>query len=132
MTWPALAKRNGYVQEPVVNTTITKQQRFVLGKDLPDIITELNNAVVLPELPSWQMKEEGRLSNELDELQVFFNRTKYPKGSPFILIKMVNDYVNDLGIDGFRVDTPKHVRRNPGRDSTARLPCLQYMEKETS
>lgn len=54
-------------------------------------------------------KEEGRLSNELDELQLFFNRTGYPRAARFYIIKWLTDYVNDLGVDGFRVDTVKHV-----------------------
>lgn len=80
-----------------------------LVKNLPDIITESDEPVELPDglLAKW--KEEDRLSNELDELQVFFNRTGFPRSPRFYIIKWLTDYVNDLGIDGFRVDTAKHV-----------------------
>ena len=80
-----------------------------LVKNLPDIITESDTAVELPDALLAKWKEEGRLSNELDELQVFFDRTKYPRAPRFYIIKWLTDYVNDLGIDGFRVDTAKHV-----------------------
>ena len=80
-----------------------------LVENLPDIITASDTAVELPDALLAKWKEEGRLSNELDELQVFFDRTKYPRAPRFYIIKWLTDYVNDLGIDGFRVDTVKHV-----------------------
>jgi len=80
-----------------------------LVKNLPDIITESDDAIELPDALLAKWKEEGRLSNELDELQFFFNRTKYPRAPRFYIIKCLTDYVNNLGIDGFRVDTAKHV-----------------------
>ena len=80
-----------------------------LVRNLPDIITESDEAVELPDALLAKWKEEGRLSNELDELQVFFERTKYPRAPRFYIIKWLTDYVNDLGIDGFRVDTAKHT-----------------------
>jgi len=83
-----------------------------LVKNLPDIITESDEAVELPDALLAKWKEEGRLSNELDELQVFFNRTGYPRAPRYYIIKWLTDYVNDLGIDGFRVDTAKHVDEN--------------------
>ena len=58
----------------------------------------------------WQNgRMKGRLSNELDELQLFFQRTGYPRAPRFYIIKWLTDYVNDMGIDGFRVDTAKHA-----------------------
>ncbi|HUH48112.1 MAG TPA: alpha-amylase family glycosyl hydrolase, partial [Arenibacter sp.] len=83
-----------------------------LVKNLPDIITESDEPVELPDALLAKWKEEGRLSNELDELQVFFNRTGYPRSPRYYIIKWLTDYVNDLGIDGFRVDTAKHVDEN--------------------
>lgn len=80
--------------------------------NLPDILTESDEIVELPDPLLAKWKEEGRLSNELDELQLFFKRTGYPRASRFYIIKWLTDYVNDLGIDGFRVDTVKHVNEN--------------------
>lgn len=83
-----------------------------LVKNLPDVITDSDEPVELPDALLAKWKEEGRLSNELDELQVFFNRTGFPRSPRFYIIKWLTDYVNDLGIDGFRVDTAKHVDEN--------------------
>ena len=96
--------------EPVCDFTDYKSTTScTLVENLPDIITELDTAVELPDALMAKWKEEGRLSNELDELQVFFDRTNYPRAPRFYIIKWLTDYVNDLGIDGFRVDTAKHV-----------------------
>lgn len=83
-----------------------------LVENLPDIRTESTEAVVLPDalLAKWKM--ENRLREELDELQVFFDRTGYPRAPRYYIIKWLTDYVNDLGIDGFRVDTAKHVNED--------------------
>lgn len=80
-----------------------------LVENLPDIYTERYDNVELPDALLAKWKEEGRLSNELDELQLFFERTGYPRAPRFYIIKWLTDYVNDLGIDGFRVDTVKHA-----------------------
>ena len=76
---------------------------------MPDIYTDSDEAVELPDALLAKWKNEGRLSAELDELQGFFDRTGYPRAPRFYIIKWLTDYVNDLGIDGFRVDTAKHV-----------------------
>lgn len=83
-----------------------------LVTNLPDIITESDTPVELPDALLAKWKEEGRLSTELDELQLFFDRTGYPRAPRFYIIKWLTDYVNALGIDGFRVDTVKHVNEN--------------------
>lgn len=80
-----------------------------LVDNLPDIYTDSDEAVELPDALLAKWKNEGRLSAELDELQGFFDRTGYPRAPRFYIIKWLTDYVNDLGIDGFRVDTAKHV-----------------------
>ncbi len=80
-----------------------------LVANLPDIYTESDEVVELPDALLAKWKDEGRLSNELDELQLFFQRTGYPRAPRFYIIKWLTDYVNDLGIDGFRVDTVKHA-----------------------
>ena len=93
-------------------TTYENTTACNLVDNLPDIYTESNEAVELPDALLAKWKEEGRLSNELDELQLFFQRTGYPRAPRFYIMKWLTDYVNDLGIDGFRVDTVKHVNEN--------------------
>jgi len=80
-----------------------------LVDNLPDIYTERDTPVELPDALLAKWKSEGRLSTELDELQNFFKRTGYPRAPRFYIIKWLTDYVNTLGIDGFRVDTVKHA-----------------------
>ena len=104
--WPKEWVRTGPICE---NTNYETTIKCTLVKNLPDILTESDEAVELPDALLAKWKEEGRLSNELDELQVFFDRTKYPRAPRFYIVKWLTDYVNDLGIDGFRVDTAKHV-----------------------
>lgn len=111
--WPKEWVRTGPVCEYTSYETTTN---CTLVKNLPDIITESDNAVELPDALLAKWKEEGRLSSELDELQVFFNRTKYPRAPRYYIIKWITDYVNDLGIDGFRVDTAKHVNENSWKE----------------
>lgn len=107
--WPTKWVRNGSVCEftNYQNTTSCN-----LVNNLPDILTEVDGPVELPDPLLAKWKEEGRLSNELDELQLFFDRTGYPRAPRFYIIKWLTDYVNDMGIDGFRVDTAKHVNEN--------------------
>jgi len=83
-----------------------------LVKNLPDVHTETDEPVELPDALLAKWKEEGRLSNELDELQRFFDRTGYPRAPRFYIIKWLTDYINEFGVDGFRVDTAKHVNEN--------------------
>ncbi len=104
--WPEDWVRTGPVCE---FTTYENTTACTLVKNLPDILTEADNAVELPDALLAKWKEEGRLSNELDELQLFFERTGYPRAPRFYIIKWLADYVNDLGVDGFRVDTVKHA-----------------------
>ncbi|NAS11713.1 alpha-amylase family glycosyl hydrolase [Poritiphilus flavus] len=90
-------------------TTYENTTSCTLVDNLPDIFTESDEVVELPDPLLAKWKDEGRLSNELDELQLFFERTGYPRAPRFYIIKWLTDYVNDLGIDGFRVDTVKHA-----------------------
>ncbi|WP_432279850.1 alpha-amylase family glycosyl hydrolase [Pricia mediterranea] len=83
-----------------------------LVDNLPDIHTESDRPIELPDALLAKWKKEGRLSQELDELQLFFERTGYPRAPRFYIIKWLSDYVNSLGVDGFRVDTAKHVNEN--------------------
>ena len=97
-------------------TTYENTTACTLVENLPDILTESDTAVELPDALLAKWKKEGRLSIELDELQLFFERTGYPRAPRYYIIKWLTDYINDLGIDGFRVDTVKHVNENAWTD----------------
>ncbi|GAA5044070.1 hypothetical protein GCM10011506_47850 [Marivirga lumbricoides] len=83
--------------------------KCTLVDNLPDILTESEEEVDLPQhlLDKWE--REGRLARELIELDEFFDRTGYPRAPKYYIIKWLIDYVKALGIDGFRVDTVKHT-----------------------
>ncbi|NQZ44485.1 MAG: alpha-amylase [Flavobacteriaceae bacterium] len=93
-------------------TTYKNTTACTLVKNLPDILTESDEPVELPDALLAKWKDEGRLSQELDELQLFFERTGYPRAPRFYIIKWLTDYINDFGVDGFRFDTVKHVNEN--------------------
>ena len=97
---------------PCEFTTYENTTACTLVKNLPDILTESDEAVELPDALLAKWKEEGRLSQELDELQRFFDRTGYPRAPRFYIIKWLTDYIHEFGVDGFRVDTVKHVNEN--------------------
>lgn len=83
-----------------------------LVANLPDIKTESSEEVELPDALLAKWKSEGRLSSELDELELFFDRSGCARTSKSYIIKWLTDYINDYGIDGFRVDTVKHADEN--------------------
>ena len=93
-------------------TTYGNTTACTLVANLPDILTESDAAVNLPDALLAKWKAEGRLSEELDELELFFDRTGYPRAPRFYIIKWLTDYVNKYGVDGFRVDTVKHANEN--------------------
>ncbi|WP_078085040.1 alpha-amylase family glycosyl hydrolase [Microbulbifer mangrovi] len=80
-----------------------------LTDHLPDIRTESDAPVELPGflLEKWQ--SEGRQAEELAELDAFFERTDHPRAPRYYLMKWLTDWVREYGVDGFRVDTAKHV-----------------------
>ncbi|MBU2525422.1 MAG: alpha-amylase [Bacteroidetes bacterium] len=80
-----------------------------LVKNLPDIKTESNENVALPEVLLNKWKAEGRYEQEMQELDEFFDRTGYPRAPRFYIIKWLTDYIRDFGIDGYRADTVKHT-----------------------
>ena len=84
---------------------------------LPDVRTERDEPVEPPAalLEKWQ--REGRRERELAELDAFFARTGYPRAPRYYLIKWLTDWVRELGLDGYRVDTAKHF----GEDVSAEL-----------
>lgn len=80
-----------------------------LVENLPDIYTEGTNEVDLPPFLVEKWKAEGRYEKEIQELDTFFAETGYPRTPRYYLIKWMTDWVRELGIDGFRVDTTKHT-----------------------
>jgi alpha-amylase len=80
-----------------------------LVRNLPDIRTEDKNPVELPAFLLDKWHAEGRLEQELAELDAFFGRTGFPRAPRYYLIKWLCDWVRQYGIDGFRVDTAKHT-----------------------
>ena len=87
-----------------VNTT-----SCTLVKNLPDILTNKEENVALPPqlLEKWQ--REGRLKQEIEELNTFFAKYNLPKAPKYYIMKWLSDYIRDYGIDAYRVDTVKHT-----------------------
>lgn len=80
-----------------------------LSFTLQDMRTDSEDPVALPDFLLAKWRKEGRLKRELAELDSFFARTGYPRAPKYYLVKWLTDWVRDYGIDGFRVDTAKHV-----------------------
>lgn len=80
-----------------------------LSFTLQDMRTDSEAPVALPDFLISKWRKEGRLKRELAELDTFFARTGYPRAPKYYLVKWLTDWVRDYGIDGFRVDTTKHV-----------------------
>lgn len=87
------------------NTTV----HCTLVKNLPDIRTGSDQEVELPPTLLEKWEKEGRLEKELAELDAFFLRTGYPRAPRYYIIKWLTDYVRKYGIDGYRLDTAKHI-----------------------
>ncbi len=83
-----------------------------LVENLPDIKTESEEEVELPKHLITKWKKEGRLEIELAEIDVFFTKTGLKRTPRNYIIKWLTDYVRELGIDGYRVDTVKHVEED--------------------
>ncbi|MEH6713008.1 MAG: alpha-amylase family glycosyl hydrolase [Paraglaciecola polaris] len=80
-----------------------------LADSLTDIRTESDDPVDLPAFLIEKWRTEGRLEKEQTELDAFFARTQLPRAPKNYIIKWLTDWVREYGIDGFRVDTAKHV-----------------------
>jgi alpha-amylase len=80
----------------------------VLVDNLADIRTARDEPVDLPPSLVRKWTNEGRLEQEVAELDAFFERTGHPRAPRYYLIKWLTDWVRELGIDGYRVDTTKH------------------------
>jgi len=80
-----------------------------LSFTLQDILTESETSTPLPGFLIEKWRREGRLEQELAELDAFFARTGYPRAPKYYIVKWLTDWVREYGIDGFRVDTAKHT-----------------------
>ncbi|GAB5400191.1 MAG: hypothetical protein Aureis2KO_17760 [Aureisphaera sp.] len=83
--------------------------KCTLVDNLPDVLTESNEAVALPPQLEQKWKAEGRYDEEMAELDAFFEKTGHPRAPRFYIMKWLADYITDYGIDGYRVDTVKHT-----------------------
>lgn len=79
---------------------------------LPDFKTENTNTVGLPPLLVTKWTKEGRLSTEQASLDAWFVKTGRPKTVFSHITKWLTDWVRETGIDGYRVDTAKHVEQS--------------------
>lgn len=83
-----------------------------LVKNLPDVLTNSNEAVSLPTPLTEKWKAEGRYEQETKELDEFFKKTGLERSPKNYIIKWLTDYIREYGVDGYRVDTVKHVEEN--------------------
>lgn len=87
-----------------------------LVANLPDVLTESNEPVELPKMLVEKWKKEGRYDAEIKSLDEFFTRTGYPRAPKYYIMKWLADYVQDFGIDGYRIDTVKHTNEEVWKD----------------
>lgn len=83
-----------------------------LVDNLPDVLTNTAKEVEVPALLQEKWKKEGRWEKEMASLDAFFKRTGYPRLPHYYIIKWITDLIIEYGIDGFRVDTVKHVEES--------------------
>lgn len=102
-----------------------------LVANLPDILTESEKEVALPEVLVSKWKKEGRYEKEMQELDTFFARTGYPKAPKYYIMKWLSDYILEFGIDGYRVDTVKHTEEDVWKSfqKVAEASFQEYKEK---
>jgi len=86
--------------------------RCNLVATLPDILTERDAPVELPQDLSEKWRREGRLDRQRAELDAFFARTGYPRAPRYYVMKWLTDWVREFGFDGYRVDTAKHFEES--------------------
>ena len=105
-------------------TTVT----CTLVENLPDIRTESNDPAELPPSLMEKWEQEGRLDKEMAELDSFFERTGYPRAPRFYIIKWLTDFIRKYGIDGYRLDTAKHIEEGiwGELDKEARIAFLEW------
>lgn len=94
---------------PCTHKSFASATSCELSFTLQDVLTENETNVSLPPFLIDKWRAEGRLEQEQKELDAFFARTGYPRAPKYYIVKWLTDWVRDYGIDGFRVDTAKHV-----------------------
>ena len=87
-----------------------------LVANLPDILTESSEPTALPKILIDKWKKEGKYESEMKSLDAFFARTGYPRAPKYYIMKWLADYVENYGIDGYRVDTVKHTNEDVWKD----------------
>jgi alpha-amylase len=90
-----------------------------LVDNLPDFRTSDQQDVAVPAFLLAKWEKEGRLEAEMAELDAFFARTGHPRSPRYYLIKWLTDWVRELGIDAFRIDTAKHTEAEVWADLKA-------------
>lgn len=83
-----------------------------LVANLPDVLTEFNDSAELPPMLVEKWKSEGRYEKEVASLNQFFQQYQFPRAGKYYIMKWLADYIKEFGIDGFRVDTVKHVNED--------------------
>ena len=82
-----------------------------LTDNLPDLRTDSKEEVDLPPHLIKKWKSEGRYEQEIAELEDFFKKSGLKRTPANYVIKWITDYARETGVDGFRVDTVKHVEQ---------------------
>ncbi|AGC77632.1 alpha-amylase [Nonlabens dokdonensis] len=105
-----------------------------LTNNLPDIKTESTEEVDLPEHLVAKWKKEGRYEQEIKELNDFFAKSGLKRTPVNYIIKWVTDYARETGVDGFRIDTVKHVEESIWAtfNEQAKLAYEQWKENNPS
>nr|WP_315484621.1 alpha-amylase family glycosyl hydrolase [uncultured Undibacterium sp.] len=109
LVWPADWVRTG---PPCDYKNADGAIKCTLVKNLPDFLTESDKPVALPAQLVSKWKQEGRYEKEVKELDDYFARTGFPRAPRYYLMKWHTDWIRQYGIDGFRVDTVKHVEES--------------------
>lgn len=104
--WPADWVRTG---PACTYQNIASTVSCTLVNNLPDFRTDSDTSVALPPELIKKWKAEGRYRQEVKELDAFFARTGWPRAPRYYLMKWHADWVRKFGVDGFRIDTAKHV-----------------------
>ena len=100
--WVKTGPRCTYVSaETTINCTLVE--------NLPDIKTESDVEVTLPEFLVDKWKSEGRYDREISELNDWFTTTGYKRTAVNYILKWIVDFIKEYGVDGFRIDTVKHT-----------------------
>jgi alpha-amylase len=75
---------------------------------LPDVISESTATVGLPPIlqTKWNATKEAQ---ETAELNTFFTNSGLPRTPINHIVKWLTDWVREYGVDGFRLDTYKHI-----------------------